>query len=188
MPLSAVILDGLHDRHGNGNDVLLSRFLCCKLKNGSSSDLAVDASGALQEFSISAEESVSKEIKQIRLLLYGKSLDITSIASRDFSSDHADGLTNGLELYFSYGEDQVDLFLDPIKILSDFYWYADGIQNDLKAIDSQVDLLMVQFDLIESVKLLAGTSDKLSLSIHDDLSGFTRFEVMVQGLSENEAT
>jgi hypothetical protein len=155
-----------------------------KFTKSESASMNVDGSTTPQEFSIVPESGYAKMIGQIRLLIHASQLDISGVQGQQFGASHPNGLTNGLQLYYSYNTVQSDIFLDPVKILTDFYWYVNEIQSDIRAVDSQTDLLIIQINMCTPIMLLSGESDELSILISDDLTGLTRFEAMVLGVKE----
>ncbi|MHA2429054.1 MAG: hypothetical protein ACXADB_13625 [Candidatus Hermodarchaeia archaeon] len=184
MAVQVVVVQGVAVLTKDGNDPRQLRAFREKAKNSGSAAMNVDGSSTSVEFTVNSESGYAKMIGQVRLLTHGSQLDIAGVQGQSYGADQPNGLTNGIRLYYTIDEDEIDIFLDPIQILTDYYWYAEEIQSDIKAVSSQSDLLIVDIHLCTPVILLPDKSDKLAILIQDDLSGLARFEAMVLGAKE----
>jgi len=184
MPLNTVVTNTVKAHLDAGVDPNGHRYLLEKLVNQGSSDMAVDGSSTPVEFSVTTDATLHKSIDRIRLILHGDKLNITSKEGQDFGKGHSDGLDNGITFKFTHDGEDVPLFLDPVYKLSDFYLYADEIQYDKDAVDSGVDLLLIEINFPECIVISAGSNGALTLTVSDDLTDLDRFECIVRGRAE----
>ena len=184
MPTAVFLLDAISSYLNGYTSILQRRIFYDKLKNNGSSAMNVDGSSVPFEFEVVAESNKIKEISQVRFLIGGEKLNFTTNQGRNFSKEHSGGLVNGLEFYCQYGEDLVNIFLDPVKMLVDFYCYESEMEVDVKAYSNTSDFLKVNIDMVIPFRLLPGTNDRLVLKVQDDLSVLDSFEVIVVGSQE----
>lgn len=159
--------------------------------NGST-DLTIDGSATAVEFTFSPDAEKMVRVQSMRLVFHSSNMDISSNESRRFGPVIAPGLANGIKLEADQGGVLTPIFLSPVQVLGDFYRYAGGsvvgintgIVNDRDAISAGVDFFMILVVLPVPVILFPGSSDRIVLTIQDDLTGITLFEVQGYGTQE----
>lgn len=154
-----------------------------------SNDMGVDGSVTNQEFYVSANNAVDRYITNISVIMgYGTAA---------FPYEFADGaaLTNGVRLYYTYAQGEVDIH-DGFKSNQDLFRLSHTQVTDgweLRGVDAANDYgYFITIDLESfmppyGVKLDLGSSQKLAFTIRDNVGaaadtfnaiayGFDRFE------------
>lgn len=144
-----------------------------------SRDLNVNGSVTPVEFKLRARPDSLVFAEQLRLEFHSSNMDISSNESRVFGP--AGVLPNGIQLFAEQQGTLVSLFFDPVTRISDFWLYQNSLVNDVNAIASGVDLLMVVITLRSPVALFPGSLDNLTVRIRDDLTGIQLFQVLALG-------
>jgi hypothetical protein len=183
LPLSAA------DAISSGQIAIISaqKLLTNRMTDSADSpDMNVDGSVTPVIFSYEAQEGYLTIITQLRIVMNGDALNITSNESRKFSKSYASGLTNGLILQAYQKGNITELFLDPVQAIGDFHMYTDSIVNNIDAISAGIDFLMLVLNLSFPVYLVPGETDKLAMTVQDDLSvaDITKFQTFVFGSVE----
>jgi len=131
----------------------------------------------------------------MRFIIHSNNLNIFSADSRRFGTATSNNtpLTNGIKFQFINSE-IVNLFVDPMTVLGDFYNYAGqsgggvrintSIISDVGAISANVDYFMAVYQLTFPVVLFPGTTDKIEVTIQDDLTSLDFFECIAFGKQE----
>lgn len=161
-------------------------------------DFSVDGSSASVEFLLAADNSPAqtlRTIESVRLVFHSTNMQLTGNEARRFGPVTSPGLPNGLKLTVCQRGVESEMFLTPVKVIGDFYRYAGGptvgintaIVNDINAISSGVDLLMVLVVLSAPVALFPGTTDSIKLLVQDDLTGIDLAQVQYYGKQQDTA-
>jgi hypothetical protein len=153
---------------------------------GASDDLNIDGSTTSKEFTIEAETGKTKWVTGVRILLYDTEMELDTNDFRRFGSATAVStpLTNGIEFYATQGGIQTNYFVDPITTIGDFMNYADKYTNFINAVSNQDDFLSFDFNFDVPIVLPEGSSDKLSITINDDLTDVFFFKSIARGYQE----
>lgn len=187
----ALVTTPIHTRHTQ-EQAQRVKVYTSRMANAGSVDMAVDGSGTPVEFEITAAQSEMVTIQSVRFVFHSTNMKVDGNESRRFGPIAAPGLTNGLLFQTVQNGTTSDIFLDPVTVLGDFYRYAGGevvgvntsIVNDVDAISAGVDFFMVAISLPIPVSLYPGTEDRLRVTVRDDLTGITKFEVQNYGTTE----
>ena len=157
-----------------------------------SSDMTVDGSSTAVEFTLGASSTDLCRISEFRMVFHDSQMVITSNESRRFgSAASSPGLTNGLTLNVEQAGITANLFANPVVAIGNFYRYArswggSGIVNDAAAISASVDYLGVTLYLpFAPIVLFPGSQDRIVLTVQDDLTSLTLFEVQYYGTVES---
>jgi len=164
-------------------------FTALLADSSGSTDLTVDGSSTAVEFTVGSSPTEIRWINEVRLIFHDSQMNITNAESRRFGSAAASpGLPNGLLLQSCQDGDCADLFLSGVQSIGDFQRYAAlpsrGIVSDVGAITSSIDFLMIAVCLPVPLGLYPGTIDDLTVTVQDDLSNLTLFEVQASGWRE----
>ncbi|MFA6049785.1 MAG: hypothetical protein WC761_01190 [Candidatus Paceibacterota bacterium] len=152
-----------------------------------SSGLNTNASVSSVLFQVTASLNSIISIKQVRFTMEGSNLDITSIDSRRFGAATSANtpLTNGINFIAIQEGITTNIFYRPLKILADYYRFADpGLISDVAAVATGVDFFMGTITFLEPVVLLPDSTDALTITIRDNLSAISLFEVQAYGTRE----
>jgi len=158
-----------------------------------SADLTVDGSSTPVHFDLNAHATDMRTITEVRLVLHSTNMDLDSAQqSRRFGPVTSPGLPNGLQLLAIQNGTETDAFLTPVQIIGHFWRTAGGpnmpagaaITNVTDAIASGTDFLMVQMIPSVPIVLYPGSTDKIRLTVQDDLTGLVLFEVQAYGTRE----
>lgn len=156
------------------------RLLLTRLKDeNGSEDLNINGSVTPVNFSLLPAEDKVRWVNRVSLVFNSTDMDIATTQSRRFGPVAAPGLTNGLKFFALQKNVIVDLFIDNVVKIGDFYEYADpnSIINDKDSIANGVDFLMIVITFNVPITLFPGTTDFLRMTIQDDLSGIALFRV-----------
>jgi len=179
-----------------GKDVKASNAQAIKNLSGKfvnasdSASMNVDGSSIAVEFSIGSNTTHIRTIKEVRLLFHSTQMDITSNEARRFGAAAASpGLTNGLTLHTDQTGVTTNIFIDPVQVIGEFYNYAAGglntaIINDKDAVAASTDLLLIIIKLAAPVVLMAGSTDKVAVTVQDDLQALAKFEAYYYGTQQ----
>ena len=153
-----------------------------KLKNGSSSNMAVDASSTSQVFKIAP---ASNEIIRItNWMIYIQ--DAKGFNVNYFGSSPS--LTNGLMPRLKVNDSINNMFEDGIKKNSDIASVTYDMQVHDFGGSGTDDILVAQIhferDLLQSIRLDGSQNSELQVLVSDDLTSLTRVEVVAQGYYE----
>lgn len=159
------------------------------MDSGGSRDLNVDGSSTPVDFEICSCPLNVKSIQSIRLILHGDDLEIQTDKSRRFGkANDGDPLVNGIRLIILQEGVETDYFVDTVKVLGDFYTYADSIVNDKDAIVGGGDFFMAEFDLPVPVIIIPNSFDKIIVRIQDPMTELELFHVNAYGWQESLVT
>lgn len=162
------------------------RIFLDRLKDSNGSDsLNVNASSGFVDFEARPDQKKIRWIQKINLIFHSEQMNINNAESRRFGP--LANLTNGLELTSLQNNQLINLFIDNVTVIGDFYQYADpgNIVSDVAAITTSVDFLLIPITLLTPISLFPGTSDYIRLRISDDLSGIDLFKVNLYMYEEN---
>lgn len=153
-----------------------------KLKNGSSSNMAVDASETSQTFKIAPADNEIIRITNWSIFIQ----DAKGFNVNYFGSSPA--LTNGLMPRLKVNDGINDMFEDGIKKNSDIASVTYDMQLHDFGGSGTDDILVAQIhferDLLQSIRLDGSQGAELQVVVSDDLSDLSRVEVMAQGYYE----
>ena len=157
------------------------------LKNAGSEDLNVDGSTTPVEFSIAAEEARTIWLTGVRFLFEGNNLEMNTQDFRRFGTATTSNtaLTNGVLFRVEQSGETVNVVAEPIGIMGDFFSYADDYLNLINAVSSQSDFLYFDFDFDKPIVLAEGGSDKIFVTIQDDLTAIDKFQIIARGYQES---
>jgi len=153
-----------------------------KLKNGSVSNMAVDASGAAQTFKIAPESNHILRITNWSIFIQdSKGFNVNYLGSTG-------ALTNGLMPKLKVNGVTTSMFEEGIKSNADIAAITYDMQLHDFGSGSADDVLVAQIhferDLLQCIRLDGSQGAELQVEVSDDLSGLSRVEVMAQGYYE----
>ena len=151
---------------------------------GESTELAIDASEASQDFYIASTAGKIIVIDTIKFLMQGKNLELDTKYSKGFGEGHLAEVTNGVSCWADWNGTQSDILLSPAKSLCCFLAYADEFINIKKGVSSTDDFLSFVFNLKTPIILHPTYSHKLIVRINDDFSDLVCFKVLARGYTE----
>ena len=157
------------------------------LTNSSNSeDMNVDGSTTPVEFSIAAELGFTKWITGFRILLEGANLEMNTNDFRRFGSATAanSSLTNGVEIFSVQSGETIDITVEPVGVMGDFFSYSDDYLNLINAVSAQSDYLQFRFNFDKPIVLPDSSADKLVIQINDDLTAIDKFVAIARGYKE----
>lgn len=159
-----------------------------------STAMAVSASlGSPQRFSISSTEFTlpggtkiykCQFIKTIKLVFIGTDLDPTVGGNLRRFGPVAGGITNGLKLQVLQQGVIMDVFLQPVKVMSDIFEYTTSYMSFTDVAGGGVDELILTIELAEPIAIPASSLDRIDLVIQDNLSGFVDIHAQILGWFE----
>lgn len=191
----ALVVTQVHTTHTREQAQRVRVFTSRLADSAGSVDMAIDGSGAPVNFDIDAEQDDLIIVSSVRFVFHSTNMKIDGNESRRFGPVAAPGLTNGLVFRAIQNGTTSEIFLDPVKVLGDFYRYSGGdivgantaFVNDVDGISAGVDFFMITVVLPHPVSLYPGTEDRLRVVVQDDLSGIALFEVQTYGTREKAA-
>jgi len=152
---------------------------------GGSIDLNVDGSTTPVEYTIEPSSDRVRWINRVRFLFNDTNMELDTNDFRRFgTAATAPGLTNGLTFSVHQGGVETDFFKSPIVTVGDLMDYADDFTNFVNAISAQSDFLSFDFDFEQPVVLPVDSTDKLVVTINDDLTSIDLFKVIARGFQE----
>lgn len=156
------------------------------INTSGSMDLNVDGSTTSVDFSIQAEDTTTKWITAIRMILHGANFEINTNDFRRFGSATSlnTPLTNGFELYVEQEGIRTDLVAQPIQRIGEMLSYADSFINLVNSVSSQEDFLSFDMSFDVPIVIPPGTADQIICRISDDLSPITLFQIIARGYQE----
>lgn len=134
-----------------------------------SSEQAVDGSTTPVEFSLSAEDGVTKWVRGFRVIIIGPNLDIGTNQLRRYGATGG-GLANGIQLEAFQSGEVTPIAASPIQTIADYFPYQDDFTSLVSAISGSEDLLTFDFLFSRPVVLVEGSTDRLIIRIRDDLT------------------
>jgi hypothetical protein len=164
------------------------------LDSADEDSLVYNGSSTAKDYAVKADADRIKWINELRLVIHDSQLRIDNNEQRRFGSAHASGLSNGLLLKAEQGGVVTSVFVDPVQRIGHFYRYAggpgvgagieNGIINSVDGIAAGTDLLVVRIRFEAPIGLFPGSLDRVYITVQDDLSGLTLFEVQYSGTQE----
>lgn len=156
------------------------------LENAGSNDMNVDGSVTQVEFSVESGLNVNVWVTGVRFLFEGSNLEMSTNNFRRFGNATSpnNALTNGILFQTTQSGETVDLFAEPVGFMGDFFTYADDYLNLENSVGTQEDFLSFDFDFEKPVVLPEGITDKISVTVRDDLTAIDKFQVLVRGYQE----
>jgi len=156
------------------------------LENGGSNDMNVDGSVTQVEFSVESGLNVNIWVTGVRFIFEDRNLEMNTNDFRRFgtATAAATALTNGLLFQTTQSGETVSLFSDPVVFMGDFFTYADDYLNLINSVGTQEDFLSFDFDFEKPVVLAEGLTDKVFVTVRDDLTALDKFQVLVRGYQE----
>lgn len=157
----------------SADEVRAVKVLIGHLKTSADSEsMDVDGSTTPVEFEVASAVDCIRWISQIRLIIQGQKMNLSSNEARGFGNSSA--LTTGCELEAVQGGGVTPIFHDPVQRISDFRRYTavggNSIINDIDAVANGVDFLLLVFDLPAPVGLYPGSTDRIVFRVNDDLT------------------
>jgi hypothetical protein len=122
------------------------------------------------EFSIRASSTTTKWITGFRQIIQSADTQIATQDFRRYSITAAPGLTNGIQIEALQGGITVPIASAPIQKLGDYLNYANSFVSLAAAITAAIDYIQFDFDLPKPIVLTAGSTDRLTIRIRDDLT------------------
>ena len=170
-------------------DEVLTRYKLYRgflLDSAGSKNLNVNGSVIPVEFSVSSSPGKILYVTEARVLLNGTYFEMNTNDFRRFGLATVGGgsLTNGITFTASQGGVETLLFAEPIKQSGDFFNYCDDFTNLTNAVSSQSDFLSFDFHFDQPITLPESVSDKLFMTIRDNLTAIELFQVIVRGWQE----
>lgn len=171
---------------GNFEDLLQTKLLYTTFKNSSDSEnLNVNGSVTNQDFYIAAEENQLKSIYEVRFVLNDEQMALGSSEGRRFASAAASpGLTNGIQFFVTQGGVDTQIFATPVKQIYEFLHWSTDFINEVGALGSGEDLLVVGIKFHVPVNIVPGGIDKMTIRIRDNLTNINFFIVTAIGSKE----
>lgn len=156
------------------------------LTNGTNKDLNVNGSVTPVNFSVTSVSGKVLYISQLRVVLKDTYLELDTQDFRRFGTATAGTtpLTNGLTLIAKQGGENTLLFAEPVKTIGQFLDYADDFTNLKNSVGSQEDFLSFDFHFEQPIVLPEAVTDKLVMTVQDDLTAVDEFRVLVRGWQE----
>lgn len=156
------------------------------LENVGSNDMNVDGSVTEVEFKVESGLNVNIWVTGVRFIFEGINLEMNTNNFRRFGNATTTGtpLTNGLLFQTTQSGETVGLFAEPVVYMGDFFTYADDYLNLINSVGSQEDFLSFDFDFEKPVVLAEGLTDKVFVTVRDDLTAIDKFQVIVRGYQE----
>ncbi len=157
------------------------------LLNGTSALMSVDGSTDAQEFVLASIPGRTQWITSLRLLFEGSNFEIGTADFRRFGTATAVNtpLTNGMLLFAEQSGEQVLICAEPIVTIGGFLSYADSFTNLVNAISTQEDFLSFDFVFEKPVVLAEGGSDRIVITIQDDLTSISKICCLARGYQES---
>lgn len=154
--------------------------------SSNSEDMNVDGSTTPVEFSIASEIGLTKWITGFRLLLEGANLEMNTNDFRRFGSATGanSSLTNGVEIFSVQSGETINITVEPVGVMGDFFSYSDDYLNLINAVSSQSDYLQFRFNFDKPIVLPDGSADELTIQINDDLTAIDKFVAIARGYKE----
>ena len=155
------------------------------VNDSDSSDLNVNGSSTAQHFYIRSELGKIKWITGVRFVFNSVNMELNTNDFRRFGAAAiAPGLTNGILFDVHQSGEVTNFFIEPVKMIGDFFNYCDEYNNFINAIDNQTDFasFLIKFD--QPIALPVGVEDHMHITIRDDLSAITYFKVIARGYQE----
>lgn len=137
-------------------------------ENGSSEQV-VDGSVTPVDFSIRAEQGVTKWVTGFRLIIIGPNLDISTNQLRRYGAAAA-GLTNGIQIESFQAGETANITANPVQTIADYFLYQDDFLSLVSSISNNEDLLTFDFLFVRPVVLVEGSTDEVIIRIRDDMT------------------
>ena len=156
------------------------------IDTSSSRNLNINGSITNVEFKISSSINKVKYITSLRFIFNDGNMDMSTAGQLTRFGDAAatPGLTNGLNLTISQSGTITEIFPDSIKNIGDFLNYSDGFTNIKDAVSAGIDFLSFDFNFEQPIVLTTDNLDKISVTIKDNLTAVTFFNVLARGYQE----
>jgi len=170
-------------------DAALTRFKLYRtfLKDSAGSkNLNVNGSVTPVEFTATSEPGKILYVLQARVILNGTYFEMNTNDFRRFGAATAGGgsLTNGITFKAIQGGIETLLFAEPVKQSGDFFNYQDDFVNLVNAVSAQSDFLSLDFHFGTPIVIPEAVTDKLVMTIQDNLTAIDLFQVLVRGYQE----
>lgn len=135
-----------------------------------SSDQRVNGSVTPVEFFVAAGAGVTKWITSFKMIIESNSFELATANFRDYGATLNPGLPNGIQIEAFQGGTTTAIAPEPIRIAGDYLQYADSFTNFVNAITAQADYLQVNFTFETPIVLTAGSTDRITIRIRDNLT------------------
>lgn len=173
--------DGLHKLvvKASVTPTITEELLFEKLVDGvGSSNLAVNGSTVPVEFTIEADPTDIKVVRELKFSWFDNGVKIDTFLGQNSP------LTNGLEVEFSFNGVTTPIF--PIKTTADFnghFAFGDGSRFEINT-GSGNDYVTATLSPREPFVLRPGTTDKIVIRVNDNLNNVSFGECVAFGLIE----
>lgn len=134
-----------------------------------SSEQAVDGSTTPVEFSIRAEQGLTKWVAGFRLVIIGPNLDVSTVGQLRRYAATAGGLTNGVQIEALQAGQTAEIS-GTVQTMADYFQTSRDFTSLAGSISNNEDLLTLDWVFARPVVLAEGSTSRITIHIRDDLT------------------
>lgn len=149
-----------------------------------SQDLTINGATTPTDFGVFSQQDRHTYIEKVVFTIHSSGMKLDSNEIRQFGA--AGVLTNGLDLTYNFQGEVFNIFGGGVTVLSEMYRYFDDVTGVTDGISAGVDFVVATKRFPRPLPLQSRSTDQLTISVTDNLSSLTLFEVQFEGYHIND--